>query len=90
MKAPLWRQKPCSLIGKEVSQLEAPGWLARSMAFVSEGDSSSHIGLKQQMSHVHVSLAGLHSLWLSGQHTPHMLACLSSASLEMLGELLLC
>ena len=41
MKAPLWRQKPCFLIGKEVSQLEAPGWLARSMAFVSEGDSSS-------------------------------------------------
>ena len=31
-KAPLCRQKPCSLMGRDVSQLEAPGWLARSMA----------------------------------------------------------
>jgi len=31
-KASLCRQKPCSLMGRDVSQLEAPGWLARSMA----------------------------------------------------------
>ena len=37
-KAPLWRQKPCSLIGNEVNQLEAPGWLARSMALDRAGN----------------------------------------------------
>ena len=37
----MWRQNPCSLIGREVSQLEAPGWLARSMALDRAGGISS-------------------------------------------------
>jgi len=38
-KAPLCRQKPCSLMGRDVSQLEAPGWLALRSAPLRSGSA---------------------------------------------------
>ncbi len=65
-KAPLWRQKPCSLIGSEVSQLKAPGWLARSIALEAQG-LLPLVGWMRLASCAHVSHAGCHVWQLSGQ-----------------------
>ena len=44
------------------------------------------VGLMQlYMSHIHISLTGLHSLWLFGQHAPHrVLLSIASPCLQQI------